>query len=117
MQPTVPTSTTYAGITLTLTPGERISIWAALKAIDPNIAGFSKNYRLQADGANGTTNAVLIGDSQVSSSPQRCSYGLAPGQFAPTSDIKNSVFLANMYALVDSAATGAYLLNVETMLG
>lgn len=116
MQITNPTSTPYAGITLTLTPGTRISIWAALKAIDPTIAGFAKNYRLQADAKNGT-NAILIGDSQVLDSPQRCSYGLIPGQFAPLNDVKNAVFLANMYALVASAATGAYLLNVEIMLG
>lgn len=117
MENPVATSTTYAGITITLTAGTKTSIWNALKLIDPNLAGFAKNYRIQADKANGTA-PILIGDANVNNAPQRCGYTLGPGEFSPAwSDSKNACFLSNLYALVPTGSAGAYLLNVEIMLG
>jgi hypothetical protein len=100
----------YKTATLTAT-GSAQNLLAALLALDPSIQGSYREVNLQGDPAN-TTNNVLIGDDQLSTS--RLGVALAAGASRNYREgIMAAVPIANMFFL---ASAGSPKLNVELIM-
>ena len=113
----LPGSMPYYGVTVTVpaTSATLISlIQAAITATsnDSTVLGAVREMQLQADSTN-TSLVILVGDSFVKLSPQRCAYGLIATQTRLYRASALDLVLMGRIYVVES--TGAAKLNVELM--
>jgi hypothetical protein len=113
----LPGYSVYCGVTITVPAASAKLIdlvTAAMKAGNNDVPplGAAREIYLSADSGN-TNKIILVGDSFVAVSPQRCGYGLLAAQARNyRSGYLDMVLTGRIYVV---EATGTALLNVELM--
>lgn len=99
----------YSGITVTLAVDvTSYNLYELLKAIDPNCPPTCREANIQFDPTQAAAaGSLLIGDSDIDDSPQRCAFNCIPGQsftFGAGATLRE-IYLNNIY-LRASGMTG-----------
>jgi hypothetical protein len=103
----LPGQSTYLGITLTLADTNPHNLLSLLLGVDSTCPGAVSSLQIQSDDANGP-NIVRIGDSRLGVA--RCGYRLASHEGEPYRNVQESIPLASIYVMAETAPC---VINVE----